>query len=169
MKCKYPCQDIVPSQLWVHLAVIIICALCQQERHGDAFESSHCIHFRFVETPFLQEGHELAARLEGVAQDLLESALAAPAYLKTNDLRVSRSCSLVVRLLEHGLIDKALTPGWLPYMQAARPSAFDMLQVSPYSIAKALHTSLLAHQVYLLMLLSSVWCYIPVGIEGQET
>ena len=78
----------------------------------------------------MQAGHDLAARLEGVAQDLLDAALASPGTMQISNLRVSRCCSLVVQLLEHGLEQQAVS-GWIPYMQAPRPTAFDMLQVNP--------------------------------------
>ena len=75
----------------------------------------------------LQAGHELAARLEGVAQDLLETALVTPRAVPLSSLRVTRCCALVSQMLGHGLRDGHA--GWIPYIQATKPSAIDVIQV----------------------------------------
>ncbi len=88
-----------------------------------------------VETPGPQEGQEVGDRLQGEAQALLECALAAPATLAIDGMRVDRLCSLVAQLLGHGLTGRAAPPPtWLPSWQASKPSVLEMLQVGSLGI-----------------------------------
>jgi len=70
--------------------------------------------------------------VQGEAQALLESALAAPATLSLDSHRVDRLCSLVAQLLSHGLTGRPAPPaGWLPHWHhsSSKPSALGVLQV----------------------------------------
>jgi len=79
---------------------------------------------------YLQANQELGERVQGEAQALLECALAAPATLRVDGLRVGRLCSLVAQLLSHGLTGRGVPAGWLPNWQAtSKPSVLEMLRV----------------------------------------
>ena len=115
----------------IKLAVLKRSHFCESQ--GEAETITLCHQTRETR----QAGQELCERLQGESQALLECALAAPATLRIDGIRVDRLCSLVGQLLSHGLQGKGVPSagsGWLPsvpWQAPPKPSALGMLQVGP--------------------------------------